>query len=407
MQIAHVTTIPLTASTFLLRLFVHCRERGHSVSVLSSSGDGVIRMTECGVRHVAVPLTRRITPFRDLVAVYCLTADMVRRRYSVVHTHTPKGNLLGLLAARMARVPFRCCTIHGLYMSSSFSLWKNVVFAAIEWFTAMQAHRVFLINREDVALATRFRLIPPEKIILLEGGVGLDIGRFDPESITEEDRFHERQCLGLNPDTVVIGFAGRLVAEKGIPELLQVAERMRDSHPDVRFLFVGGADPEKADTISPEWVRRQGLGASSIFAGSRTNIPLMYSLMDVLCLPSHREGFGMVLAEASAMGLPVVASDLGGCREIVEDGVNGFLVPVGDLDALQRVLTVLVDDPGLRRQMGDRGRLRAIKRFDDRLINARIMREYHAALGTDADACREADQIPSPLLHGSVPGNRS
>lgn len=380
MRIAHVTTIPLTAKAFLLRLFCSLLQQGHNVSAISSAGEGVEDLERHGVRHVTVPLTRRITPVRDMIAIVHMVADMRAQRYDIVHTHTPKGNLLGLIAARLAGVPFRCCTIHGLYMSASFPLWKNILFALIERFTASNAHLVFLINREDVSIATRFRIVRSSKIRLLDGGVGLDLTRFDPDRMTKELKDRERMLLGIERDAIVVGFVGRLVEEKGVPELLQVAERIRVSHPRVRFLFVGPSDHAKHDAITPESVRKQGLGSSSLFAGPRTDMPLIYAAMDALCLPSYREGFGMVLAEAGAMGLPVIASDLGGCREIVDDDVNGILVPAGNVDALHAAIVTLVEDGELRRHMGEQGRRKARDRFDDTRINEHIYREYLAGM---------------------------
>jgi glycosyltransferase involved in cell wall biosynthesis len=380
MRIAHVTTIPLTAKAFLLRLFCSMLRQGHDVSTISSAGEGVEDLERHGVRHVTVPLTRRITPVRDILAIVRMVTDMRAQRYHIVHTHTPKGNLLGLLAARIAGVPLRCCTIHGLYMSASFPLWKNMLFALIEWFTGSNAHLVFLINREDVSIATRFRILPSSKIRLLDGGVGLDLTRFDPNCVTKEMKARERTLLGIEHDAIVVGFVGRLVEEKGVLELLQVAEKMRTSHPLVRFLFVGPSDHAKRDAITPESVRSQGLGSTSVFVGPRTDMPLMYAGMDVLCLPSYREGFGMVLAEAGAMGLPVIASDLGGCREIVDDAVNGILIPAGNIDALFAAIARLVEDEALRRHMGEQGRRMARDRFDDTRINEHIYREYLAAM---------------------------
>jgi glycosyltransferase involved in cell wall biosynthesis len=175
-----------------------------------------------------------------------------------------------------------------------------------------------------------------------------------------------------------VGFVGRLVAEKGVGELLEAARLVRARHPEVRFLFVGAVDEEKADRVTPAAARE--LGNACVFAGQRDDMPELYLAMDVFALPSHREGFPRAPMEASAMKVPCVVTDVRGCRQAVRHGENGLLVPFRDVPALVDAILSLLADRELARRLGEGGRRRALAEFDERRVVATVLSEYERLL---------------------------
>jgi glycosyltransferase involved in cell wall biosynthesis len=173
---------------------------------------------------------------------------------------------------------------------------------------------------------------------------------------------------------------GRLVREKGILELMEAAVEIRESFPDVKFLLIGSIDHEKPDAITPSVAREYGLSESCIFTGFKEEMPQLFDLMDVFTLPSHREGFPRSPMEASAMGVPSIVTDIRGCREVVENGNNGYLVPLRDAQALGVAIVDLLQNKEKARWMGRNGRKLAEERFDEQLVFERVKAVYRQQL---------------------------
>jgi glycosyltransferase involved in cell wall biosynthesis len=233
-------------------------------------------------------------------------------------------------------------------------------------------------NEEDIGTAIAERIAPPELLKWL--GNGIDVTRFDRRRLSDESLQALREEIGLEADSRVVGFVGRLVEEKGILDLLEAAKSVAATVPEARFLIVGPYDEEKPDALRSDVAERYGITDRCRFLGMRDDMPELYALMDVLVLPSYREGFPRAPMEASAMGVPAVVTDIRGCRETVEPGVNGLLVPVGDVDALARALVELLTDEPRRRRMGEAGRAIAEERFDEQKVFERVLEEYERLL---------------------------
>ena len=187
---------------------------------------------------------------------------------------------------------------------------------------------------------------------------------------------HKRAEVGLPVGAPVVGFVGRLVREKGLLELFAAAGFVREQVPDVRFLFIGPVDTHKLDALTPDTTQKYGIADICHFLGMRQDMPELYALMDVFVLPSHREGFPRSPMEASAMQVPCVVTDIRGCREAVDQGRNGLLVPLGDVQALADAIIELLTDREKAHCMGEEGRRMALERFDERRVFEKVKAEY-------------------------------
>lgn len=391
--VAHVTTADLSLRYLLLNQLQAIRGEGYSVTGISSPGPDVPALTARGIEHAAVPMSRRLTPGRDLVALVRLFRLMRRRRFTIVHTHNPKPGLLGQVAARLAGVPVVVNTLHGFYFHDRMRPAVRRFYVALERLAARCSDVILSQNDEDVRTALDLGIARPGQIRHL--GNGIDVRRFDPARFTSQTRHRTRASLGIPADVPVVGFVGRLVAEKGVPELLDAARIVIERFPEVRFLLVGGTDLEKADRLTPDVAQAKGVAGACVFTGVRQDMPELYQAMDVFVLPSHREGFPRAPLEASAMKVPCVVSDVRGCRQAVAHERNGLLVPPRDVPALAHAILSLLTDPLHARRLGEEGRRRALQEFDERRVFDRVLAEYERLL-------REkglAHAVPPPAHH--------
>jgi glycosyltransferase involved in cell wall biosynthesis len=247
----------------------------------------------------------------------------------------------------------------------------------MERLAALFSHAELVQNPEDVETLARLG-ISRSKLTLL--GNGIDLTRFDPAAVEAADVPAARAEMGAcGPDDVVVGLVGRLVREKGYPEVFEAAHQLHERAPRVRFAVIGADDQQKDDALDAE-DRARAAAAGVRFLGGRTDMTRLYAAMDIHVLASHREGFPRSPMEAAAMGVPVVVTNVRGGRQVVNDGVTGRLVPVRDPRALAAAISDLASDPEARRRMGAAGREKALREFDDRRCVAITLDTYERLL---------------------------
>lgn len=352
MKVAHLTTIDMSLALLLDVELRHLVAEGHTVVGVSAPGPWVDAVERTGARHEAVPsLGRTWSPLADVRAARELWRVLRRVRPDVLHTHTPKAGVLGRVVGRLARVPVVVNTVHGLWATADDPAPKRVAVLAVEGFAARWSHAELYQNYED-RRSLRWA-VPARRARTVGNGTDLDRFRRDPDA-----RARLRATWGVADDEVVVGGVGRRVAEKGIHELEAAADQLDG---DATVVWIGPGDEDKPDHVEA------GSGAVR-FLGPADDMPAVYSALDVFVLPSHREGFSRSAMEAAACGLPMVLSDIRGCREIGTDGEHLLLVPARDATALARALRRLVDDPELRRRLGRAAEARARQEFDQRRV---------------------------------------
>ncbi len=365
-RLVHLTTTDMSLDWLLgpqLRAF---GAAGYEVIGVSAAGEHVEAIEAAGVRHVALRhATRAMALGDDARALSELYGVLKRLRPDIVHTHNPKPGVYGRLAARAAGVPVIVNTQHGLYALPEDRLAKKAVVYSLERLAAACSRRELVQNPDDVVTLRRLG-VPETKLVTL--GNGVDLARFDPDAVPASTRERRRTEIGAGPGDVVVGLVGRLVAEKGYREVFDAARRVRAEHPDVRFVVIGPGDPDKADAITADEQEAARRDAGMVFLGRRDDVHDWYAAMDLYVLASYREGFPRSAMEAAAMGLPIVTTDVRGCRNVVDDGVSGLLVPVRDAAALASAIGSLVADPARRAAMGAASRAKAVREFDQQRV---------------------------------------
>jgi lipopolysaccharide/colanic/teichoic acid biosynthesis glycosyltransferase/glycosyltransferase involved in cell wall biosynthesis len=364
-RVVHLTTVPMTLR-FLsgqLRSLSRC---GYDIHVASSPGPDLGAFAEAeGVVAHAVAMERRITPVRDLAVLARLGVLLAKVRPTIVHAHTPKAGLIGTLAALLAAVPVRIYHVHGLPFLTARGPRRRLL-RATEWAAARLATQVLCVSRSVQEVAVAEGLCPAHKIAVLGGGSinGVDTRRFRPPAAAE--RRAARLQHGLAAEDQVIGYVGRIVADKGWVELALAWRQLRDRFPRAHLLAVGpfeSQDPVPTDVV--ELIRSD---PRIHHLGLQWDTPPLYSTMDVVVLPTYREGFPVVPLEAAAMGLPVVATRVPGCTDAIVDGVTGTLVPPRDAEALAAAVARYLEEPALRNEHGTAARERVLSSFSQEVI---------------------------------------
>lgn len=343
---------------------------GHETLGLSAPGADVPFLESRGIRHVALTAsTRQRSLAADLRAAWQLARILHRERPDVLHTHNPKPGVYGRILGRLLGVPIVLNTVHGIYATETDRLVRRTFVYLLEAIASRFSDLELVQSAEDVETIRRLGLAPRDRVRHL--GNGIDLTRF-ATTMNDSARQAKRAELGLDSSAVVVGCIARLVAEKGIPELVKAYELR--TH-DYELLIVGPPDPSKEDALDEGEIRAAEKSGVR-FLGHRSDVESLYQVFDLFVLPSHREGFPRAAMEAAASGLPLVLTDVRGCREVVEDGVNGLLVPVRDPVALSAAVDDLVKNPDVRAEMGRAGSVKACREFDETDVVAKVLSAY-------------------------------
>lgn len=371
-RLLHVTTTDISLELLLgpqLRAF---QAAGYEVHTASAPGRWVPTLEADGIVHHPLRHATRATSLSEDAKALVELYSLIRRvRPDIVHTHNPKPGVYGRVAARLARVPLVVNTQHGLYAQPTDRWARKFPVYVLERVAAAFSHAELVQNEEDVVTLRRLR-VPARKLQVL--GNGIDLSRFRPAPAV---RTEVRAELDIDDGTVVIGAVGRLVWEKGYAELLRAARTILATRPDgsVAFVVAGPFDADKGDPLSPgDVVAAEAAGVR--FLGHRDDPERLYQAFDLYVLASHREGFPRSAMEAAATALPIIACDIRGCRQVVDDGRTGVLVPVRDAGALQAAIERLADDPDLRSAMSAAALDKARADFDQQAVIDRTLGTY-------------------------------
>ncbi len=370
-----VCAVDFTAWHFLRPLMRAQLEAGFDVHLACRPGAYLDALGQEGFTVHPIPFERSYDLLAHWRAARALRKLLRREPFTVVHAHTPIASLIARRVARRCRVPVVLYTAHGFYFHDAMAPRARRFHIALERWGQRHADFLFTQSREDLETAVREGIAPAARARAI--GNGVDIDRFRQWRFSAEERAATRAELGLAPDAgPIVMMIGRLVREKGYFEFLEAFARAREELPAARAVLIGEALASDHDASAAEiFARAEALGLkdSVIFTGARRDIPRLLAIADVYCLPSWREGMPRSIIEAMAMTLPVVTTDIRGCREEVVDGETGRIVPARDSAALAGALLELLRDEALRRQMGAAARRRAVQLYDERKVIAAQM----------------------------------
>ncbi len=375
MRIAHLTTVDLSLRYLILPQLEEIANLGGDAIAISAPGPYVAEIEKRGIKHLPLAdSTRSVNPVKDFRTMLALWRILRTEELDVLHTHTPKPGIYGRILGRIAGVPVVVNTVHGLYATRDDRFVKRFLVYTLEAVASRFSDRELVQSREDFEFVTHRKITVPGRTILL--GNGVDLNRFARGRVSRERRQALRESIGAAPDDIVVGSVGRLVDEKGFPELFEAAGSLQ---PNCIVVAIGPEEPDKDDGLShDELERARSIGVR--LTGMVDNVDEWYAAMDIFVLASHREGFPRAAMEAAATGLPVIATDIRGCREVVDDEVNGLLVPVNDPASLATAINRLASSADLRDRMSQAATRKAAAKFDEREVVRIVMAAQISAL---------------------------
>lgn len=343
------------ACTFYRGVLRHLQSSGFEPLIVSSPGANLCDISfRERAQSIAVPIEREISPIKDLISLWRLCRILCHVRPTIVDASTPKAGFLTGIAAWLARIPCRVYTLRGLRLETATGA-KRVALWTTEWIACACAHCVVCVSPSLRERAISLGLVPASKASVLgNGSGGVDLDRFSATNRESTEIRVLREELGIPLNAPVIGFVGRFVKDKGIRQLIEAFQVLKRTRPALHLLLVGDFEP--GDPVEPEVRRYIESERAIIRPGFVSDTAPYYRLMDVLALPTYREGFPGVPLEAQASGVPVVTTTATGAVDSIIDGVTGSLVPVGDTNSLTAAVGKLLNDPELRARMGKAGR---------------------------------------------------
>lgn len=384
-KLIRITTVPLSLDKLLGKQlsFMNCY---FEVIAVSSDGPYLKRVAEkLGVRFNLVEMTRTISPVQDLKSLWHFYRLCKKEKPQIVHSHTPKAGIVGMLGAKLAGVPVRMHTVAGLPLLEAKGV-KRLLLNHVEKLTCQFATHVYpnSLGIYEVMVNEGFCEESKLKIIGNGSSSGIDLNEFRPNGCSEDEKMALRKEWAILPEDFVFLFVGRLVGDKGINELinafhsLKTAESNNKQHGIQRgykLLLVGPLESH-LDPLHPETLKKIEQHPHIIMTGFQQEVRPFLAISNCLVFPSYREGFPNVVLQAGAMELPSIVSDINGCNEIIVNGKNGLIIPSKNTKAVAEAMQKVMDDRELYRQLRENARPMIKSRYEQSVVWNALLEEY-------------------------------
>lgn len=378
-KLFRVTTVSESLKILLKGQHKFMSENGFEVIGVSTPDVALDEVnTNENIRVIGLSMSRKITPIKDVLSVYFLYKILKKEKPLLVHSHTPKAGIVSMLAAKLANVPIRMHTVAGLPLMEAKGS-KRILLNFVEKVTYACATNVFPNSKGLFQFIVNEELVSSKKLKVIANGSsnGIDTSFFDSENISEVEKEELRTKLNIHNTDFVFIFVGRLVGDKGINELIKAFSRMNVCN--VKLLLVGEFEND-LDPLLIKTINEIEKNKNIISVGFQSDVRPYFAISNCLVFPSYREGFPNVVMQAGAMGLPSIVSDINGCNEIIEEGINGTIIPSKDIEALFCSMQKIINDEMWRNQLASNARDKIVSRYEQQLVWDAILNEYKSLL---------------------------
>lgn len=379
-KLVRVTTVPISLEKLLGNQLTFMNQYFDLTAVSSDA----IALEKVGdlleVKTHPIEMTRKITPWQDLKAVWEMYQFLKRENPEIIHSHTPKAGLVSMLAASLAGVPHRLHTVAGLPLMEAKGF-KRKILLAVEKLTYAAATKVYPNSKglEDFILEHHLTASSKLKVIGNGSSNGIDTHYFSSENLSKQDLENLKKELDIQQDDFVFIFVGRLVGDKGINELIAAFDSISKNNSKAKLILVGTFE-EELDPLSEITMKKIKSNPNIILSGWQSDVRPYLAVSDVLTFPSYREGFPNVVMQAGAMGLPSIVSDINGCNEIIVEGKNGVIIPVKNEKALEQAMQRLIGDKNRFHNLKNNARPMVVERYQQQIIWEALLEEYQGLL---------------------------
>ena len=375
-KLIRITTVPIS----LLKLLegqLNFMNSYFEVTAISSKSIELDKLKKKeGVAIYSVEMSRKITPLKDAISILKLYFYFKKQKPYIVHTHTPKAGFVGMIASILARVPNRLHTVAGLPLLETKGI-KRKILQLVEQLTCTCATRVYpnSFGLKNIIIENNLCSQSKLKVIANGSSNGIDLDYFSPKQISNNKILELKVNLGIKETDFVYIFVGRMVKDKGINELIIAFESLSKKHPNVKLLLVGSMEVE-LDPLFTSTIQKIKNHPSIISVGWKDDVRIYFSISNVLVFPSYREGFPNVVLQAGAMSIPSIVTNINGCNEIIENNINGILIPVKNSFALEIAMERLLMDQNLYLIQKNNTRLKIEENFNQKVIWNSLLKEY-------------------------------
>jgi glycosyltransferase involved in cell wall biosynthesis len=375
-KLIRITTVPISLKTLLRGQF---QFMSNSFDVIGISSEGKeLRDVEINENIKVVPLemTRKITPIKDVIAVLKLYTYLKKEKPQIVHTHTPKAGIVGMLASYLANVPNRLHTVAGLPLLESKGV-KRTLLNFVEKLTYTCATKIYpnSYGLKSIIIEEKFCKVSKLKVLANGSSNGIDTSSFNPENFSKEQNEILRKELALAEEDVVFIFVGRLVGDKGVHELIAAFDNLSKSFQHIKLLLVGDFESD-LDALNNHTLKMIDDNSAILSAGFQQDVRPYFAIADALVFPSYREGFPNVVLQAGAMGLPSIVSDINGCNEIIKEEENGLIISVKDSEAIYKAMKRLLEDLALKSKLQNNARNMITELYEQHIVWNALLKEY-------------------------------
>lgn len=381
-KLIRITTVPISLKVLLKGQLSFMSKHFHVIGVSSSGSELTEVNLNEGIEVVKIDMSRKITLFKDLVSLWEVYLFLKKSKPNLVHTHTPKAGIVGMLAAKFAGVPHRLHTVAGLPLMEATGN-KRKLLDFVEKLTYSAATKVYPNSKGLYEFILEHKFTSPNKLKIIGNGSsnGIDTSFFSNEFIKEEQKNKLKGQLDISSEDFVFIFVGRLVGDKGINELVYAFDKIGKTHSELRMrLLLVGLLEEALDPLRYEVLEKIKTNPNVISVGFQEDVRPYFAISDALVFPSYREGFPNVVMQAGAMELPSIVSNINGCNEIVIEGVNGTIIPVKDIDAIYNAMVNFVKDKVYYITLKKNARKMIQERYEQSVVWNALLEEYNNLL---------------------------
>ncbi len=374
-NIAFLSHLDSNLYLFRLPIMRELLKRGYRVYAICPKGDKFEEFEEFGIEAISYKINRAsLNPFAEKKTIANIYEAIKDLDLDILHTFTAKPNIYGTFAGKKAKVPYILNLVEGLGSFYTRDSVKNIIIRTIMERLYKKAFKLsnacVFVNSDDPNYMVGKNIIPKEKVKIIKS-VGIDTKKFDMSNYDKNRILQIRKQNDLQ-DRMVVLMVARAIWDKGVGEFYEVAKKIKSLYEDVEFVLVGDTDEGNPTCASKEYLS----GGSVKWLGHRDDIADLIAVSDIFVLPSYREGLPVTLMEAASMSKPIIATKTVGCVEVVDDGYNGFLTPVKDVEILSKKIEILIKDEKLRDSMGENGRIKIQKEFEISKIVKQYMELY-------------------------------
>ncbi len=374
-KLIRVTTVPFSLDK-LLEGQLYYLNNFYEVIAVSGKGPSLDKVKEREkVRIEIVEMQRKISPFKDIVSLFQLIKLFKREKPNIVHSITPKAGLLSMVAAYIAGVSIRVHTFTGLIFPTKHGLFRYILIL-MDRILCRFATNIYPEGQGVKEDLIRFNITKKPLNVLANGNInGLDINYFDPAIFNEEEKINLRNQLDIPVNNFIFIFVGRLVKDKGINELVQAFSRLSELKNKISLLLVGPFEDD-LDPVSKETLNEIQTNPNIYTVGYQDDVRPFFAISDALVFPSYREGFPNVVLQAGAMDLPAIVTNISGCNEIIQQGINGLIIPSKSIEELYEAMKQLLEDPVLHSNLKSTARQNIKQKYESRHVWQAVFNEY-------------------------------